>query len=333
MDRGKPPERAQPKPRNNWLGFAAGVAVGALFALALYLLARGMQPDSGLLLLSVLLIPAASSCVAVMIAGIHGENYSFGKAAGMAAAVVTALLVGSAIFLREGAICLAMAAPLFYPIGIIGASLGAALAGNSGKRTPPSVIVILPLFLLPIEQQSAYPTMNAAVVSSVEIEAPIDIVWRNAVEIRDIAADEQSWTVTHDLLHIPRPMDATLTERDGAFVRAATWQGDVRFFEMITAWAPERAVAWTFDIPEAAADRMLDEHLRLDEGYLALKGGRYDVEALSPTRTRLTLTTQYAARTPLNFYARAWGDLLLGDIHRNVLNVVRRRAEADRPGA
>jgi hypothetical protein len=33
-------------------------------------------------------------------------------------------------------------------------------------------------------------------------------------------------------------------------------------------------------------------------------------------------------RTPFNLYARAWGELLLGDIHRNVLHVVGERAEA-----
>lgn len=311
-----------------WLGGAVGVAAGAIFALGVYLAAQTLQPNSGLILLSVLLIPAAASALAVLVAGIHGKG-SAGPAAVMALVVVSALMVGAAIFLREGAICLAMAAPFFFPLGVIGALAATYLRGRfGGSRTPPAMVVLLPVLLLPIEQPSVYPTMHETVVTHIEIDAPIDVVWRQAVEIRDITADEQSWTITQDMLRIPRPLDARLVEREGALVRAAAWRGGVRFYEVVTDWRPNQSVAWTFDIPESAADRLLDEHLRLDQAYLRLESGGYEVEALSPSRTRLTLRTRYMVRTPFNLYARAWGELLLGDIHRNVLHVVGERAEA-----
>lgn len=240
---------------------------------------------------------------------------------------MTALIFGSFVFLQEGAICVVMGGLLFYPLGWLGGWMAAALSRRSNNRTPPAMVALLPLLLMPFEQPGAYPTMDATVVTQIEIAAPIEVVWREAVEIRDIADHEQTWTFTHDLAQIPRPTDARLLQRGDQRVRAATWRGDVRFYEVIGEWKPNRAVAWTFDIPEAAADRMLDRHLRLDEEYLRLHGGRYDLEAISPTRTRLTLRTRYSARTPFNLYARAWGALLLGDIHRNVLNVVRQRAE------
>lgn len=314
--------------RKQVLGFCAGIAAGALFALGVCLLARSVQPNSGLILVSVLLIPAAASVLAVIVADIRGKG-SMGAATMMALAVVTAMLVGGALFLREGAICLAMAAPLFYPLSILAAIAAAALRGKFTSRTPPSLMVVLPLLLLPIERQDAYPLMHAAIVTQIDIEAPVDVVWRDAVEIRRIRPDEQSWTITHALLDVPRPEDAQLTQRNGVLVRQATWRGGVRFYEIVSAWRPDHSVAWTFDIPEAAADRLLDEHLRLDRGYLRLEGGRYDFEALSPTRTRLTLSTFYRARTPFNAYALLWSKLLLGDIHRNVLGIVRERAEHD----
>lgn len=316
----------QHQPTHDIRGFVAGVITGGLFALGLYLTARWLQPDSGLILVSVLLIPAAACALAVIVANIRGEN-ALGRIAAMSAAVVSVLMIGSALIFQEGAICLVLAAPFFYPSGFIGGLIASFLLDRTRNRTPPAMVVLLPLLLLPLERQGAYPATDAAVVSTIEIEAPLETVWRNAVEIRDIAPTEQSWTATHNLFGVPRPLDARLAFHDGVLVREATWASDVRFYEIITGQQPLHAIAWRFDIPEAAADRVLDEHLRLDEGYLRLQAGRYDFEALGPTRTRITLTTRYFVRTPFNAYARLWGEILLGDIHRNVLNIVRQRAE------
>ena len=280
-----------------------------------------------MLLVSVLLIPAAACALATWIGVQPGQNAGAEMIA-ISAMVITALLLCSAVVLREGIICLVMAAPIFYPIGMLGGAIVVWLRGRSNNRTPPALVIIAPLLLMPIEQQSAYPTMQASVVTTVEIDAPIETVWREAIEIRDIGDAEQSWTFTQSVLQIPRPLDAQLIERDGERLRAATWQNGVRFYEVVEEWRPQRLVSWRFEIPEASADRLLDRHLRLDEDYLRLQGGRYDLMALSPNRTRLTLTTSYSARTPFNAYARTWGELLLGDIHRNVLGIVETRAEA-----
>jgi hypothetical protein len=314
-----------PKGRR-WVGFFVGVVAGAAVALGLYLLARFVQPGTGLILISVLLIPAAACALAVIAAGLRkGESDA---AVVLSAWVVTALFFGSAVIFREGAICIAMAAPLFYPIGMLGGVATAALRGSKPNGAPPALaIVLLPALLLPFEQQRLYPEATTSVVTSVEIAAPFDVVWREAIEIRDIEPKEQSWTITHNVLRVPRPVDASLITREGSLTRRATWEGGIHFNENVTDWREHKHVEWAFDIPEASANRLLDEHLRLDEGYLRLEGGAYDLEALSPTRTRLTLTTRYMVRTPFNAYANAWGTLLLGDIHSNVLQIVRRRAE------
>ena len=320
--------KAKPQQRDRRLrGFFAGVAAGAAFAFGLYALARWLQPDSGLILVSVFLIPLGACALAVLVGGIRGEGV-VGRATAMALAVVTVLLVGSAVIFHEGAICLAMAAPIFYVVGALGGVAAALLRGTSGRRTSAALLVIWPAALMPVERQEAYPTMEAAVVTAVEIAAPAELVWRHAAEIRDIGAGEQIRTLTHDVLKIPRPVEARLIERNGERVRAAIWVGDVAFEEVVTEWRPPEALGWRFSIPQAAADRLLDAHLRLDAGYLRLLAGGYRIEAVSPTQTRLTLTTSYAARTPLNAYAEVWGRILLGDVHRNILHIVRSRAEA-----
>lgn len=318
---------AAPGPKSKKLiGILTGVAAGAVFAFALYVLLSSVYPGSGMLLYSVLLIPPAACALAVLVAGFRRDTRE--SAVGISSWVVTALLVGSAIVFREGAICLAMAATIFYPLGMLGGVLAKHARSPANTRLSVAALVLAPLLLAPLERPDAYPTFDAEVVTQIEIDAPLETVWREAVEIRAIRADEQIWTLTQDVLQVPKPVDARLTTRGGEQVREATWAGGIHFTEILTDRVEHESLAWRFEIPEAAADQLLDEHLRLDEDYLRLHGGRYALEALSPTRTRLTLSTRYSARTPLNAYARAWGQVLLNDIHHNVLHIVRARAEA-----
>src|SRR5262245_21543387 len=88
-------------PGRQRLGFSIGVAAGAALALGLYLLARSLHPDSGLILGSVLLIPPAASALAVLVSGIKGEG-ALGAAAKISLTVVATLLVGSGLVFHEG---------------------------------------------------------------------------------------------------------------------------------------------------------------------------------------------------------------------------------------
>ena len=53
-----------------------------------------------------------------------------------------------------------------------------------------------------------------------------------------------------------------------------------------------------------------------------------NIEATADGGSDLILTTRYWIRTPMNGYAAWWGGVFLGDFHRNVLGVIKNRAEA-----
>lgn len=117
--------------------------------------------------------------------------------------------------------------------------------------------------------------------------------------------------------------------RSGA-VRHAEWGRGVTFREQVTDWSPYRRLALTFDIPEETRTALLDDHLRVQSDYLGLVGGGYTLKPLPGGRTGVTLHTRYRIRTPFNGYAALWGELFLGDFHRNVLRVVENRSESRR---
>ena len=63
------------------------------------------------------------------------------------------------------------------------------------------------------------------------------------------------------------------------------------------------------------------EALKIDSGY-------YMITPLTDKTTRLTLRTNYIAKTHVNAYAELWGEILLGDIQNNILAIIKQRAEA-----
>ena len=320
-----PPPAAPFWKRKEWL---VGIGSALFYALGVYLWTRLNAPNSGMLLLAFILgAPIAACVLAVWVADPKGERTG-GSHAATGAVTVTLMLIAAGVILREGAVCLVMAAPVFYGTGV----LAAWLTGKALRRRPGRVLCLavlaLPLVGGVVEQQADDPAETRHVVSSIVIDASPHAVWDRLVDVRIIGAGEHHWNFTHDVVGVPRPLDARMDGEGVGAVRHLTWAKGVKFEEHIIDWRPGQALAWTFEVGPEASTRMLDEHLKVNSAYLRLEEGRYTIEPLADGRTRLVLDTRYWMKTPINGYAGWWGGVFLGDFHRNVLGVIKARAEA-----
>tara|TARA_R110002167_G_scaffold5273_11_gene24754 strand:+ start:499 stop:1497 length:999 start_codon:yes stop_codon:yes gene_type:complete len=324
---GSNPLPPEPSPSRRRGGLIVGLVAALVYGLVIYGLVRFNAPNSGMLLLNFLLGgPAGAAIIAVWVSDPRGKNGS-GRHLATGAMTVTLMLVAAAVVLREGTVCLVMAAPIFYGTGLLAAFLtGIGLRGRGG-RTLCLAILILPLAGVPAEADRPATAQTRWVTTTTLIDAPPATVWNRLVDVRTIEDSEHRWNFSHDLIGIPRPRDARMDGSGVGAVRHLTWARDVRFEEHIIDWQPGRSLAWTFDIGPEASTRMLDEHLTVNSAYLRLEEGRYTLEATPEGGTRLVLTTRYWMRTPINGYAAWWGGVFLGDFHRNVLGVIKARAE------
>lgn len=324
---GLSPLPAPPPEPPRWRGVIVGVAAGLLYALAIYGITRVKAPDSGMLLFAFLLgAPMAASAIAVAVADPRGVRGAGGHLS-TAMLTVTIMLVCAAFVLREGTVCLVMASPIFYGSGAIaGLVAGAVMKGRRGRIMGLSLLV-LPLIGVPVEADRPPQAETREVVTRIHINAAPDVVWRRMTDIRQISDREHRWNFSHDVVGIPRPKDARMTGTGVGAVRQLEWADGVRFEEHITRWAPGRELAWTFHIGPEAQTRMLDEHLKVDSAYLRLEEGVYRITPAAGGGSELVLTTRYWIRTPMNGYAAFWGEVFLGDFHRNVLGVIKARAE------
>lgn len=314
-------------------GAATGVVAALLYGLIVYGWARWQAPNSGMLLVAFLVgAPIAACVLAVRLSDPKGVRGA-GEHVGVSALTVTAMLAAAGAVLREGAVCLVMAAPIFYGSGLIaGWIAGRSLRRRAGRLMCLSVL-ILPLLGVPAEVVHPAAPQTRWVRTETHVAAPPSAVWAALTDVRSIDDAEQRWNFSHDLVGIPRPKDARMEGTGVGAVRHLTWAKDVRFEEHITAWRPGETLAWTFEIGPEASNRMLDEHLRVNSPYLRLEEGRYTLSPAADGGTDLVLTTRYWIRTPVNAYAGWWGGVFLGDFHRNVMGVIKARAERGDRGA
>lgn len=301
---------------------------GLAYALIIYGWTRWNAPASGMLVLGFLLgAPIAASGVAV---AMNDPKSVRGAAshAGVSALTVTVMLVCAGVVLGEGRVCLVMAAPIFYGAGILGGILTGQMRKARAGRAMCLAFLVLPLIGVPLEIDQPPSAETHEVVTRIHVDAAPDAVWKRLTEVRDIAADEHRWSFSHDLVGVPRPVDARMDGVGVDAVRRVHWADGVEFEEHVSEWESGRTLAWTFRIGPDASRRILDEHLTVDSDYLRLEEGRYVITPASGGGSEVTLTTRYWIRTPMNAYASWWGDIFLGDFHRNVLTIIKRRAEA-----
>lgn len=309
-------------------GLLVAIAAGLLYGLGVYAWTRWNAPDSGMLLIGFLLgAPMAACVIAVRLsdpAGLKGG----GDHLGVSAMTVTVMLVCAGVVLREGAVCLVMAAPVFYGSGLLAGYIAGRMMRRRRGRMMCLSLLVLPLIGIPAEADRPPEAQTREVVTRIHIDASPDDVWNSLTDIRTIGDAEHRWNFSHDIVGIPRPKDARMEGIGVGAVRRLEWAKGVRFEEHITGWTPGRELVWTFHIGPEAQSRMLDEHLKVDSAYLRLEEGRYRIEPTVDGGSDLILTTRYWIRTPMNGYAAWWGGVFLGDFHGNVLGVIRDRAEA-----
>lgn len=309
---------------------AAGGAIAAALALALgaYLLLEATRPSRGVVGLSFLVVlPAALSALAAVLADPFGRR-PLRSWLRVPLWLLLAVVVLSLALLREGLVCVVMLAIPWTAAGMAGAWAAWSLRRRLARgRTLGVAALALPLLAMAGEPLLPVPETARTVARSQVVEAPPEAVWPLLLGIPDVGPHEGRWTVTQDLIGVPRPLGARLLGEGVGAERLARWEGGIRFREVVTAWEPGRRIAWRFAWDDMSGWAMTDRHLLPSGPLLRVTTGGYRLEPLAGGRSRVTLETAYVMRTPLPAYAALWGEVILGDLERNILGVIAARAE------
>lgn len=237
--------------------------------------------------------------------------------------------VGSAVFLHEGVICLVMLAPIWLAAGYAGVYiLRRVRRGRNDAATFHASLLFLPLMCGGVESQIPVIATPVTLTRSIVIEATPAQIWPFAVANAHIGNNEGQWNFTQSILRLPRPRATTLKGHGAGAIRTAYWGDHINFEERITQWQPGRRLGWAFAFTNSSLQDYTDRHIAPDGPFLKIDTGDYMLTPIGAGRTRLTLRTNYVAKTHVNPYAQLWGEILLGDIQSNVLTIIKQRAEA-----
>jgi hypothetical protein len=257
-------------------------------------------------------------------------NREYPGTLGDTARVTTCMLlfVAGALFLLafEGAVCIAMAIPIAFPVGLFGASMGRAIALCGRRSLPPvaAAMLLVPLSV-GLEPPHAAGKILHEVQSSVEINAPPDLVWPHVLAFQPIPEPLEVLF----RLGIAYPLSAHIEGAGVGAVRYCNFSTGP-FLEPITQWEPRTRLG--FDVVRSPDPlRELSFYSNLSpphlHGYLRSRRGEFRLIALQGGRTRLEGSTWYEIEMAPEGYWQLWSDYLIHRIHSRVLNHIKTETE------
>lgn len=231
---------------------------------------------------------------------------------------------GLLIFAIEGVICIAMAAPFGVILTSIGSWIGYIMISKAqGGAKPTMLFLIAVIPTMAFIEKDHQPTLTS-VVTSIEIHASPQTVWKNVVEFPQLDAPTEFIFKTG----IAYPIDAKIEGNGVGAVRHCNFTTG-SFVEPITVWNEPHLLK--FDVVEQPEPMKELSFWDVDaphlHDYFVSKKGQFKLTELPNGNTLLEGTTWYYHKIRPTFYWQLWSDYIIHKIHRRVLAHIKKNAE------
>jgi hypothetical protein len=222
-----------------------------------------------------------------------------------------------------------MAAPIALVLAILGGSLGYRIQANHWRPRQSQAMLGLILMFMPGFAGTEYwiggqaPTFR--VQSSIEVDAPPDVVWQKVVAFSEISPPTELLFRSG----IAYPIRAEISGTGPGATRHCIFSTGT-FVEPIVVWDEPRLLRFSVTenpppIHELSPYRIVKApHLH---GYFVSHQGQFLLVALPGGRTRIEGTTWYSNALWPASYWRLWSDYVIHRIHLRVLNHIKGEVE------
>lgn len=227
----------------------------------------------------------------------------------------------------EGVLCLIMGAPvvvLSHAFSFVLTTKAIQALRKGGRETMVSAALLL---LIPAYQSAAQIPLTAERVEStvIEIDAPAERIWPLLFNLPSVPSPNH-------------PLLAAGVAHPVAVRSAATTVGARRECVLSTGIMPEtitvveqnrllRFAVGETPPPVREVNPFGEVHAAHEHGYFTVHDGEFQLESLPNGRTRVTGTSRYAYRLYPELYWGLWCDHLVDQIHRSVIEEIKRQAE------
>ncbi|MBA3828399.1 MAG: hypothetical protein H0X33_05640 [Taibaiella sp.] len=164
-----------------------------------------------------------------------------------------------------------------------------------------------------------------SIVTSIEINAPIEKVWRNVIAFPELKAPSEFIFRAG----IAFPINATISAKGAGAIRRCNFSTG-SFVEPITVWDEPNLLRFSVReqpdvMRELSPYNIHPNHLK---GYWVSKQGQFKLRQLSDGRTLLEGTTWYVNKIAPDLYWHIWSDYIVHKIHMRVLTHIKKQSES-----
>lgn len=236
--------------------------------------------------------------------------------------------LGLLLFAWEGLICLLMAAPIGFFFTWVGYRIGYEFLKRKIQNQKLTIILLfisVPTFM-GFENITKSEDHIRSIITTVEINAPIEKVWKNVVSFPQLKKPTEFIFKTG----IAYPINATINGNGVGAIRRCNFSTG-SFVEPITVWNEPNILEFSvLEQPETMKELSFYDirpnHL---EGYWVSKKGQFKLSKLPNGHTLLIGTTWYLNKIKPGLYWSLWSDYIVHKIHRRVLEHIKTHSESN----
>lgn len=285
--------------------------VGASKALAVYLKGEDSTLSGVFVFSNFIIVPFLMGLISAYYW--RDLNMKTSRYLGWSAVNTLIAIVLSAIFVREGVICLLIVSPLIFGFIVAGALIGRVVYRQKSNTINVSLFGAL-LLIFAIDQFSE-PEFARKVSDTVIINAPIEKVWPLVVEYEPIQIKESYWLFK---IGMPSPMQSTVDAHETGGGRKCVFSNGYVFDEKMIVYKPNEEL--TFDIVAQPGDPEIMGHIDILRGQFIL------VDNADGTTT-LVGNSWYRLYVFPVWYFDVWAESITRNVHLRVMEHIKILAE------
>jgi hypothetical protein len=228
------------------------------------------------------------------------------------------------LFAIEGVICIVMAAPFGMLLTFAGSATGYAIISKTPKNGPAAIVILMALIPTTAFIEKDNEPALISVVTSIEIAANAETVWKNVIEFPQLAPPTEFLFKTG----IAYPINAKIDGSGVGAVRHCNFTTG-SFVEPVTVWNEPGLLK--FDVEEQPAPMKELSFWKIDaphlHDYFISRQGQFKLTALPNGHTLLEGTTWYYHDIKPQFYWQLWSRYIIHKIHLRVLEHIKHTSE------
>jgi hypothetical protein len=224
-------------------------------------------------------------------------------------------LAVSAIFAKEGIICLAIVSPLIYSFILIGLYLGQLMFRKKNNTVNFSIAGCLAMLII-LDLISPH-KFERAITDVVQIKAPASVVWKYVAEYEPIQDKPDFWLFK---IGMPCPVNSTVSAHAKGAGRKCIFSNGYVFDEIMTEYKPDEEL--TFEITSQPRDPEIMGHIDIEKGQFLLKQN-------ADGSTALTGTSWYRLHVFPSWYYDLWASSITRNVHLRVMQQIKKLSETE----